>query len=100
MAHAKFDENIDVTRRNIGNALLGALGSAVGLSVLSGCSAEGETTPNATLGDLGVARQGLVGTTPFQWVDTIANDLLTNSTLQSSGVVVAGGYWQIGDGGG
>jgi hypothetical protein len=104
---------VDVSRRDLG-ALLGVLGGAAGLAALASCSSPGEQAPETTAraaqpwttGDGGVTGSN------FTWVDTIkgvgtphagtnlygvtGSDLLSSSTP----VVIVGGYWTPGDGGG
>jgi hypothetical protein len=83
--------DVDVSRRDHLNSILGVLGGAVGLSAVQGCqpSPNGEST--------GTTGQALGGMGPVVYADTV--DDLRDVTLSGSAAIL-GGYHAVGDGGG
>src|ERR1043165_5327770 len=76
---------------------LEALGAAVGVSALAGCTAVEASEPAA------MAVEALVGTTPVKWVDAASVDLRTataSPAVLGSEVGVARGDKTANDGGG
>src|SRR5580700_2679633 len=107
-------EAVDVSRRDLG-AFLTVLGGATGLAALTSCTAEVQGAPQSTgtaSAPWNTADGGVAGT-GFLWVDTIKGvgsshtgtnlySLPAGTDLSSAStpVVVVGGYWTPGDGGG
>src|SRR5438067_10727443 len=96
---AQDPDDVSITRRENLTAMHGMIGGAVGISALAGC--DRNTPPN-----IGSMTEALSGS-QFLWVDTIAGTgtnlrgvIGSDTSGSSKPVIVVGGYWTPGDGGG
>jgi hypothetical protein len=68
MTQKELEVDVDVSRRDLG-ALLGALGGAVGLAAISGCS---ESSGASADEQVATVSEALTGATSLRWFDTYA----------------------------
>jgi hypothetical protein len=92
------EQDFDVSRRNIGSALLSVLGGAIGLSMLEGCAGSDGGAELAPTDPIGTASESLSGATTVVYADVITDLRALSGTTTT--IAILKGASAIFDGGG